>query len=363
MALFDTNAEQRERRSSIGRWQIVRATFETANQDVIIRHSLPTPDPEQVSYQVLNLTGPAVIYHDGSATRSPWGNGFIRLRANIVTVTADILLTVTAANIGTTKLPAGVSTTPSTNADTLDGLDSTAFARANASFVTTSAEAGLTNESVLTAGTGISIVGATISATGAGSAPSGEAFVTIGNSGNLSAERALAVGTGLTLTDGGANSSATIASTTQRIRKTADESVTSSTVLQSDDALNPAIAASEVLAIEWTLFYDGDVAGDLKIAVNVPAGATGFLGVTGLDSGALSIIGSVNSGTTTDLTDTGTLVLGTVGTGTYALATVKAYIANSTTPGTVTLRWAQNTSSLTATRIKAGSFLIAHRLA
>lgn len=47
----------------------------------------------------------------------------------------------------------------------------------------------------------------------AGYAPVGEPFVTIGNTGNLTAERALTAGTGISLTDGGANSTATIAST------------------------------------------------------------------------------------------------------------------------------------------------------
>ena len=44
-------------------------------------------------------------------------------------------------------------------------------------------------------------------------APIGAAFVTIGNNSTLSAERALTAGTGITLTDGGANSTATLALT------------------------------------------------------------------------------------------------------------------------------------------------------
>ena len=349
MSLFNAGSEQLERRSNIGRWQLVRATFETANQDVVIRHSLPTPDPEQVSYQVLNITGPSIIYHDGSATRASWGNGFIRLRANIVTVSADILLTVSAANVGTTKLPAGVSTTPSTNADTLDGLDSTSFARANASFVTTSSEASLTNESVLTAGTGISIVGATISATGAGSAPSSEAFVTIGNTAGLSAERALTAGTGLALTDGGANSTATLASTTQRLYKTADQTVTASTVLVSDTHLTVALASQEVLALEYRLLVDADATGDLVVALNVPAGAAGWFAST--------------TAATATLTDAGLLTLNIGGgAGVLVPTTLTAYVDNAGNAGSITLRWAQSSAS-GATVLKIGSAVVAHRLA
>ena len=163
MPLFNPGDEQLERRASIGRWEIVRASFTTANEDLIIRHRLPTPDPEQVAYQQLNATGPATLYHDGSATRSAWGDGFVRLRVSVAPVVMDILLQVVAAPIGTTKLPMGGATIPGINADTLDGLDSSAFARSDESYVTLTAEAGLTNETPLAAGTGIALAGATVS--------------------------------------------------------------------------------------------------------------------------------------------------------------------------------------------------------
>ena len=129
MAHFKPSEEQLERRASVGRWQIVRASFGTANEDLIIRHQLQTPDPEQVAYQALNMTGPSNLYHDGSATRLAWGDGFVRLRSSVAPVIMDILLQVVAAPIGTTKLPMGGATIPGINADTLDGLDSTAFTR------------------------------------------------------------------------------------------------------------------------------------------------------------------------------------------------------------------------------------------
>lgn len=350
MAFFNAGEEQLERRAAVGRWQIVRATFEDANTDLVIRHTLPTPDPEQVAYQLLNATGPGVIYHDGSATRSPWGTGFVRLRSSVAPLVADILLQVVAAPIGTTKLPMGGATIPGTNADTLDGLDSASFARSDVSFVTTSSESGLSNESVLTAGTGISIVGATITATGAGSAPSSEAFVTIGNTAGLSAERALAVSTGLALADGGAGSSVTLSSTTQRLYKTADETVTASTVLQSDDHLNFALASQEVLALEYSLLMDADAAADIKFALNVPAGATGWFASA--------------TAATADLTDTGTLFVDTGG-GAGVLVPIRltAYVDNAGSAGTITLRWAQQVSSATGTILKLGSFATGVRLA
>lgn len=67
----------------------------------------------------------------------------------------------------------------------------------------------------LTEGTGITIghsAGAvTITNSSPGSALAGLAYVTIGNTSSLSAERALTAGDGLDLTDGGANSTATLA--------------------------------------------------------------------------------------------------------------------------------------------------------
>src|SRR5690606_34344088 len=102
MPLFNPQEEQFERRANIGRWQIVRVHFENPNEDTVIPHQLPTPVPEQISYQLLNCTGPAVLYHDGTPTRRPWGKGYIILRSNIAPVTCDVLLTISAAPIGTT---------------------------------------------------------------------------------------------------------------------------------------------------------------------------------------------------------------------------------------------------------------------
>ena len=62
---------------------------------------------------------------------------------------------------------------------------------------------------VTTGSNGQVILSASIS--GGSGAPTTSAYVTIGNDGSLSAERALTAGTGITLTDGGANSTVTLA--------------------------------------------------------------------------------------------------------------------------------------------------------
>lgn len=299
MALFNPGDEQLERRASIGRWQIVRASFETANQDVVIPHQLPTPDPEQVAYQQLNTTGPAILYHDGSATRARWGNGFVKLRVSVAPVVMDILLQVVAAPIGTTKLPLGEATIPGTNADTLDGLDSTSFGRSNEPYVTTASSAGLTNETVLAAGTGIDVTGATVSLDAAlddlndvdtTGVADGDVLTYDSGSGDWVAEAPS--GSGVSALDDlsdvtisspastqvlAYNGSAWVNTTRypQYVIASADESVSNDT-LQNDDALLFAVATSSVYVFDLlATFTTGTSDGvDVKYTFTLPASAT-----------------------------------------------------------------------------------------
>ncbi len=88
------------------------------------------------------------------------------------------------------------------------------------SFLVLGTNAELTSERVLTAGSNITLTdgGAgstlTIAASGGGGgAPTGASYVTLGLDGTLSAERVLTAGTGISVTDGGANGNVTIAAT------------------------------------------------------------------------------------------------------------------------------------------------------
>ena len=82
-------------------FEYVRVTFNgTANVDTDIRHALSPPTPEDVDYLVLGVeqtSAPAtvpVIYKDMSAGRRAWGAGYIVLRANVASLTVNLLLTV-----------------------------------------------------------------------------------------------------------------------------------------------------------------------------------------------------------------------------------------------------------------------------
>lgn len=127
---FEPGREQLDRRSPIGRWQVITKTFTAANTDTVVVHQLPTPKAEMVDYEVLRSNAPCTISHDGNADRKPWGDGYIVLRSDVAPVEVDLRLTVSAERRLNRRPPSGVAGTGSGNADTLDGLDSTAFALA-----------------------------------------------------------------------------------------------------------------------------------------------------------------------------------------------------------------------------------------
>jgi hypothetical protein len=188
LAKFDVNAEQLERRSAIGRWQYVTVTFTAANVDHVIEHQLPTPSPEQIYYEVVRVSAPCTIYHDGSATRRKWGTDFLFLRCDFATVTADIRLIVSAEPLDARPLPAGTFVS-GVDAGTLGGNSPNFYRDAdNINAGTLSLLSGGTNAALvdpgadriffwddsgsttdwLEVGAGLQISGTTLSVTGAG---------------------------------------------------------------------------------------------------------------------------------------------------------------------------------------------------
>lgn len=189
MARFQPTPEQIEQRTNIGRWQIVTVSFTVFNVDTLVQHSLPVPKPEQIYYQQLRSTVPCSIYHNGGVTRKPWGPDFLYLRCDVVPATVDILLTVAPEPLDQRPIPLGNWLQGAVDAGTLDGFDSTYFLNASnlasgqvalarggtgASLADPGADRLLfwddsgTTVDWLTAGTGLSITGTTLSVTGAG---------------------------------------------------------------------------------------------------------------------------------------------------------------------------------------------------
>jgi len=153
----------------------------------------------------------------------------------------------------------------------------------------------------------------------------------------------------------------------QVVRKTSAETVTSSTTLQNDDALLFAIGASEVWIARFVLFcttVTDSATPDIKVALDVPSGATGnmagFGPALGLASGAFEgdiwFAGRLNAFSTA-------ISFGLTNSGFAQLITIEAVIVNSTNAGNVTLQWAQSTSNGTGTIVNANSYLMAKRIA
>jgi hypothetical protein len=145
-----------------------------------------------------------------------------------------------------------------------------------------------------------------------------------------------------TLAFGDAGGGATV------VRKSADESVSSSITLQDDDALLFAVAANEVWVFEASILYTAASATpDLKFTWAAPSGASGWYLAGGSTNPTIGL--GVESNTAADTT---VRVFKYVG-----------YVANGATAGSVKFQWAQNTSSADATTVKAQSYIVAHKVA
>ena len=132
--------------------------------------------------------------------------------------------------------------------------------------------------------------------------------------------------------------------------KTVDESVTSSTTLQNDDALFVTVAANATYLLYCYLDYEGASAGDLKFSWSVPTSATmrfTIIGQTAASAAQTAVTGSESTSYTV---------------GADAAATLNAVLmtgtlVTSSSSGTLQLQWAQGASTGTATKVHAQSFL------
>lgn len=159
-----------------------------------------------------------------------------------------------------------------------------------------------------------------------------------------------------TVSDLDATGSATIG----LVRKTADESVTSSTVMQSDDQLVVALDANSYYAIRAVITYDSPAAGDFKFQFTVPSGATGrkFALYSAVNATSCASTAQNSWGDAIGDAVTG---IGAPAAGAPCDVVIDGYVITSGTSGNLTLQWAQDTSDATATTVKAGSFIQWHK--
>jgi hypothetical protein len=141
------------------------------------------------------------------------------------------------------------------------------------------------------------------------------------------------------------------------VRKTSTESVTSSTALQNDNELVLAVEANCVYELTGTVIYDGSTTGDIQWDFTLPSGA--------VMSGIATRLATGGTDTTAFMQwDTESVTsAGALGTGTETVISLRHLVVVSSTAGNVQLRWSQNTSDGTATRVFANSYLCLRRVA
>jgi len=146
-----------------------------------------------------------------------------------------------------------------------------------------------------------------------------------------------------------------------RAVKTADQDVTSSTTVVDDTHLQLSLLANVDYDIIGMLMFEGATAGDLKLQWAWTPSSTGLelsMGGIGPTAGVTSFEGDAFFLARTDVTSSpsSTYTLG-INTGTWGTYIITGNVNVGSSNTTLKLRWAQNASSGTATKIKARSWL------
>jgi len=146
------------------------------------------------------------------------------------------------------------------------------------------------------------------------------------------------------------------------VRKSADESVTSSATLQDDNHLVLAVEPNTTYEVTAFIIYDGATTGDIKVSFTGPAGATLDWTPLGLITSVTASTGQIKTGHDTFADSEGVGTAG-VGAGNRAVLQPHGLLVVGATAGSLTFRWAQLASDATATTVLTGSWLRAQRVA
>jgi len=139
--------------------------------------------------------------------------------------------------------------------------------------------------------------------------------------------------------------------------KAADETVNNSATLQNDDDLLLALAANEVWAFKLVVIYLSGTTPDIKWHWTGPSGFTYDSSVSSFSSALSVAFGNPDESDSSPEHITG-------GRGATEVGFVwEGVVRCSTTAGNFQLQWAQNTQDASDTKVLAGSYLIAWRLA
>ena len=173
---------------------------------------------------------------------------------------------------------------------------------------------------------------------GGGGAPTGAAYVTIGSNATLTAERALTAGSGVTITDGGANSTVTIAASNVGTAQLGGDITTAGKAL-----LDDADAAAQRTTLGLATIAASGSASDLGAGTVPAARMPALTGDVTMTAGTTTTVIAANAVTNADLADVPTATFKgrtTAGTGdpedlTAAQATALLNTFSSTTRGVV----------------------------
>ena len=136
------------------------------------------------------------------------------------------------------------------------------------------------------------------------------------------------------------------------IYKTADETVTTDTVLSNDAALLFSVATSTKYSFRFRVWFDSAIAADFKFGINGPATPTIFRAAyTYIDPEGLDVTNTLSAYETTGIA----VVYATTNTGGYV--SINGIIQNGSNAGSVSFTWAQNTSNAGNTTVLAGSYV------
>ncbi|MES2058166.1 MAG: GDSL-type esterase/lipase family protein [Pseudomonadota bacterium] len=144
---------------------------------------------------------------------------------------------------------------------------------------------------------------------------------------------------------------ALVATQPVRVPKSNDTSVISSTVLAADPELFVPLGANSLTVLRGRINYSAALAGDLKLRLSGPAAAS-----VQINRRAILPTATAYSGIAIDTDYSGSDIVldGSAGSGLFEF---DATIRNGAAAGNFTVNWAQNTSSATATILKAGSYI------
>lgn len=148
------------------------------------------------------------------------------------------------------------------------------------------------------------------------------------------------------------------------VRKTADQSVTSSIVLVNDSVLSLAIPAPGTYVIDTYLIASSaaNSAGDINVGFGFPTGTLDFFCIGAIDPALTAgSIGTVNNNAILTATS-GTSVIGLgLSTSINGIHVHANFVA--TASGTLNFMWCQNSSNASASTVKAGSHMTMRQVA